>query len=465
MARLSYKIYSLGCKVNQYDGDKLGGLLKSAGFILAKDKADFAIINSCAVTASAISKSRAMIKKARQENSRAKIVLAGCWPRIIEKDSKKDLDVDLIWPKDDIDSLMKEIKKYSKYQILNTKYKTVANGKNGLVLVKDVQQRSRYFLKIQDGCEQFCSYCIIPYTRGKLQSRPMAEVVAEAEAAVQAGWQEIVLNGIHLGLYGINNVGNKSSSVSNTRNYSYKGRNNNLLELLKKIVEIEGLKRIRLSSIEVTEVGDDLIKFMAQEKKMCQHLHIPLQSGCNKILKSMKRPYDLNFFAEKIKKLRKKMPDIAISTDVIVGFPGETDKDFIAMKNFIKKIKFSRLHVFSFSAHKRTAAFKLPDHVKPEIIKSRSEALRKLSDELVCAYEKKFAGKILEVVVEQNRSSRTGKVKGDKIKGKTQFYFDVYFDKNDIISRPAKENLIGQVVKIKNILRHSRLNRNDMIPE
>jgi threonylcarbamoyladenosine tRNA methylthiotransferase MtaB len=361
--------------------------------------------------------------------------------------------VDIVWKSADYLKLIKKLN----YDLRIRNASKFLNHKSLLVdryipmIAKDEKQvfcsRSRYFLKVQDGCEQFCTYCIIPYTRGKLQSRPMAEIIAEAKAAVKAGWQEIVLNGIHLGLFGINNVKNKPSPAFG---HPSQGGDINLLKLLKVLVKIEGLKKIRLSSIEITEVGDDLIKFMAKEKKMCRHLHIPLQSGCDKILRLMKRPYDLKFFAAKVKKLREKMPDIAISTDVIVGFPGETEKDFKITENFIKKMKFSRLHVFSFSAHERTAAFKLPDRIKPEIIKSRSGALRKLSDELAASYEKKFAGKILEVVVEQNRSSRTGKFKGEKMKGKTQYYFDIYFDKKDMISKSAKENLIGQVVKIKN---------------
>jgi threonylcarbamoyladenosine tRNA methylthiotransferase MtaB len=460
MARLSYKIYSLGCKVNQYDGDKLGGLLKSAGFILAKDNADLAIVNSCAVTASAIAKSRAMVKKARQENPHAKIILAGCWPRIYVTEAK-ELGIDLVWTDKDYFQLAEKLnhelgimnyerEKKSLFKIHNSVFKKCGIDEN-IVSEKCAGDKSRYFLKIQDGCEQFCSYCIIPYTRGKLQSRPMAEVIAEAEAAVRAGWQEIVLNGIHLGLYGINNVGN-IPSPSARRGHPSQGGDENLLGLLKKMVKIEDLKRIRLSSIEVTEVGDKLIKFMAKEKKMCRHLHVPLQAGSDKILKLMKRPYDLKYFADKIKKIRKKMPDIAISTDVIVGFPGETDRDFQDAEKFIKKIKFSRLHVFSFSAHERTAAFKMPDRVKPEIIKRRSEILRKLSDELARIYEKTFAGKILEVVVEQNRSSRTGKLKGEKMKGKTQYYFDIYFDKKNIISLiDINNDFIGKVIKIKSI--------------
>jgi len=463
MAGLSYKIYSLGCKVNQYDGDKLGGLLKSAGFIFADKDADVAIINSCAVTVSAIAKSRAMIKKARTENPGAKIILAGCWPRVYEKEVSA-IGVDIIWGKK-FSELMKKIN----YVLAPAESPVRGLCRRSNIwqspeaetlpwLATDNSEKSRYFLKIQDGCEQFCAYCIIPYTRGKLHSRPMAEVFAEAETAVASGWQEIVLTGIHLGLFGVNSGDKKSGPalthpVRAARPPLSRGdlRDENLLALLKKLVNINGLKKIRLSSIEVTEVGDELIDFMAREPKMCRHLHIPLQAGSDKILRLMKRPYDLKYFADKIKKLRKKMPDIAISTDVIVGFPGETAKDFQGAEKFIKKIKFSRLHVFSFSAHALTPAAKMPDKVAPPEMKRRSEILRNLSDKLSVEYQKKFAGKILEVVVEQNRSSRTGKSKGEKLKGKTEYYFDVFFDRKNIISKNPPPDLIGQVVKVKNI--------------
>ncbi len=436
----SFKIYSLGCKVNQYDGGELGGLLKSAGFILAKNGANLAIINTCAVTAGAISKNKWMINKARAENPGAKIILTGCWPRADDKKiNQKELGVDLIWESKNFDGLINEIKKYTKYEIPNTKYETRLAGEDGFSISNDNQNRSRYFLKVQDGCEQFCSYCVIPFTRGKLQSRSTGEIIAEAEAAVKKGYREIILCGIHLGLFGINNVNKKDRERGAT-----------LEKLLRQLVKIKDLARLRLSSIEITEVSDELISLMAGEKKLCRHLHIPLQSGCDKILRLMKRPYDLKYFAAKIKKLRLKMPDIAISTDVIVGFPGESKQDFKQTENFIKRIKFSRLHVFSFSPHALTAAAKLPGRVDPPEIKSRSEILRKLSDELTAAYAKKFRGKILEVVVEHNRSSRTGKLKGKKMKGKTEYYFDVYFDPEQVISaRNGGSSLIGQVIKIK----------------
>ncbi|MDD4902833.1 MAG: radical SAM protein [Patescibacteria group bacterium] len=478
-----FKIYSLGCKVNQYDGGELGGLLRSAGFILVKNGADLAIVNSCAVTAGAIKKNREMIKKARKENPRAKIILTGCWPRVATKEANR-VGVDMVWSKKNISELVeklnhelgfknKEIKKRLNSKFLNLNSIILKNAPGGLM--ERNQGRSRYFLKVQDGCEQFCSYCIIPFTRGKLQSRKIAEVVAEAETAVKKGYREIILCGIHLGLFGINNVGKiptpqlRSAAELRWASYSLKDgtlalpelqrrrasqegnlKSANLLKLLQELVKIKDLQRIRLSSIEVTEVSDELINFMAGEKKMCRHLHVPLQSGCDKILRLMKRPYDLKFFATKIKKLRKKMPDIAISADVIVGFPGETAKDFLETKKYIEKMKFSRLHVFSFSPHPLTAAAKLPGRIETGEIKKRSDILRKIREKMAAAFTRKFQGKILEVVVEHNRSSRTGKLKGEKMKGKTQYYFDVYFEPKQIISpfKPGKR-LIGQVIKIK----------------
>jgi threonylcarbamoyladenosine tRNA methylthiotransferase MtaB len=430
---IKFKVYSLGCKVNQYDGDKLGGSLRSAGFVSAAGKTDIAIVNSCAVTASAIAKSRAMIQKARKENPRAKIILSGCWARIREGDLKK-MKVDDIWKGENYLELIRKIFqlqsakfRFNDYTETLIKKKPKAGGEN----------RSRYFLKVQDGCEQFCSYCIVPYARGKLRSRTIADVLDEAEAAVIGGYREIVLCGIHLGLFGINNFNKKKEE-----------KGDSLLKLVKELTQINGLERIRLSSIEANDVNDALINFMAGERKLCRHLHIPLQSGCDKILRLMKRPYDLRYFAAKVKKLRCQMPDIAISTDVIVGFPGETEDDFVQTRKFIKKIKFSRLHVFSFSSNDKTPASKLPGRLDPLVIKKRSEILRQDGEKLSAEYEKKFQGKILPVVVENNRSSRTGKIKGVEIKGKTEYYFDVFFWKKDIIP-PLPKDLIGKVVKIK----------------
>jgi len=306
-------------------------------------------------------------------------------------------------------------------------------GKKGVYnhsasLLSANSDRSRYFIKVQDGCNQFCSYCIIPYTRGRLHSRPQSQIIAEVKAAVASGYQEVVLSGIHLGLYGQEKAGNKT----------------NLVVLMKKVLAIRGLGRLRLSSIEITEVTDELIGLMVQNKKVCQHLHISLQSGSDKILSLMNRPYDSKYFLSRVKKLRQALPFVAISTDVIVGFPGETDKDFSATYSFCREVGFSKIHVFSFSAHEKTPAAQMSGVVASEKIKERSQKLRSLSAELETKYQAEikdyFSGQELAVVVEGEKNGR--------LKGKTEFYFDIYFSSKQIISASRKKPKLGDLVRI-----------------
>ncbi len=432
MSGIKYKIYSLGCKVNQYDGEKLAGLLKSAGFILGEKNVDLAVINTCAVTKIAVRKSRQMVSRAKKKNPKAKIVLSGCWPKVYGKDFKKQNKADLILPGNDYK--ISKIKKLFQNSIPSRrdKIKNLPNlpaGRNNNFPAGD-WSRSRYFLKIQDGCEQFCAYCIIPYARGKLESRLMADIIKEAEAAVKSGREEIVLCGIHLGLFGINN-----------REKTKEEKGADLAGLLKELVKIRGLVRIRLSSIEITEVTDKLINFMAKSKKMCRHLHLPLQSGSDKILKLMNRPYSSGYFLKRVKKIRAVMPDIALTTDVIVGFPGENEKDFNDTLNFVKKINFSRLHVFSFSAHEKTPAFTLPGRVGEKEIKKRSKKLRELGKNLEKEYREKFFGQTLKVAVEAAR--------GNEYKGKSEHYFDVWFSKKDMVAGRGHGDFWGKIIKIK----------------
>ncbi len=414
MSNLTYKIYTLGCKVNQYDSFDLSKKLNSAGFILKNKNVDIAIINTCCVTQSAIHKSKRMINKARKENPQAKIVVIGCWPQVYKKEAKT-IGEDIIRGVGGHNRLIKQISNFKFY----TSHAYIRNKKLETGNWKFATNKSRYFIKIQDGCEQFCSYCIIPYTRGKFKSRLAKEVLVEVKQAVNNGYKEIVLCGIHLGLYG-------------------KGKNTNLEQLLRKLIKVKKLGKIRLSSIEVTEVTNELIKLIAKNEKICQHLHIPLQSGSNKILKSMNRPYSATYYKNKIKKIRKYMPDIAITTDVIVGFPGETKKDFKDTLNLVKEMQFSRLHVFPYSEHSKTPAAKLPGKVEKEEIEQRAKKLRELGNEFSEKYKKRFIDRTLGVVVE----SKTG----DEYKGKTEYYFDIKFNKKDIVSG---EPSISNIVKIK----------------
>ncbi len=376
------KIYTLGCKVNQYDSRNLSELLGKSGVEIVDRNAQLAIINTCAVTKTAVSKSKRTINKAKKENPKAKIILTGCLPEIYKEDFSK-LGVDFV-------SKISSIVKIVKSNFLEEQHDFLCD--------KKVKGRIRYNIKIQDGCEQFCSYCIIPFARGKLKSRSEVEVIKEAKRVVSEGYKEVVLCGIHLGLFGYR-------------------ENYNLLSLLKKIVKINNLERIRLSSIEVREVSSALIDFVSKNEKVCNHFHIPLQSGSDKILKLMNRPYKLKYFEDKVKSIRKKIPNCAITTDVIVGFPGETKKDFQEICKFVKKMKFSRLHVFPFSAHEKALASKFKGQIKREEKLKRARILRKIGESLEKEYKGSFKGKKLGVIVENSKEG--------KAKGKTEYYFEL----------------------------------------
>jgi len=414
----SYKIYTLGCKVNQYDSGSLAAKLQAAGFVINKNNTDLAIINTCAVTKTALRKGRQMINRAHRENPRAKIAVVGCAVKAY-KDEVEKWGGDLILTGSNLEKFIKTQSTNFKAQ---TKHITQNTNCQKIPLEQKIN-RSRYFLKIQDGCRQFCSYCVIPYARGELSSRPVTDVLAEAEAVADSGIKEIVLCGIHLGLFG------REGKIK-------KGKINiDLVSLLQQMIKIKELERIRLSSIEVNEVTPELITLMKKNKKMCRQLHIPLQSGCDKILKLMNRPYTIKIFEEKLKKIRKALPDIAITTDVIVGFPGETDQDFQTTAEFIKKINFSKLHVFPFSAHEKTPAAVMDGQVEEKTITTRAKKFNALSGLLEKKYAKRFAGKPLEVIVD-------GRNQGSSFRGRTEFNFDIKF-------RSKKKYRQGEMVDVK----------------
>jgi len=415
MLKTKYKIYTLGCKVNQYDSASLAARLFDLGLEEVRTGADWVIVNTCAVTKTAIRKGRQLITKARKENPGAEIILAGCWPKAYSE-AQKDASADFVFGTNESEKIIELLKSKigaENLQKIQPQSSTIAST-----------DRSRYFVKIQDGCEQFCAYCIIPYTRGKLKSRDEAEIISEIEEAVKAGYQEIILSGIHLGLFG--------KDKGEVR----------LVPLIKKILAIKNFGRLRLSSIEVTEVSDDLIDLIASDDKMCKHLHIPLQAGTDKILRAMNRPYDTKYFWGKIQKIRNKIPDIAITNDIIVGFPSETAEDFADTCKFIKQVNFSKLHIFSFSAHEKTPAAKMPEQVDPREVKRRSDELHRIDEELQADYFKKFKNQELWVVLD----GRSGEV----MRGKSEYFFDVEFKPSQLLTPINKaKKLAGQIVKIK----------------
>ena len=378
---------NLGCKVNAYETEFILSRFKSHGYEIVDSDADVCIINTCSVTNTSDVKSRKMINRARRENPKACIVVMGC---MIEahKDYDSDL-VDIIIGNKDKNKVYELVEEYFKdkkhlkrlYQDFDSNFEDM--------FISDMPGRTRAFVKIQDGCENFCSYCIIPYTRGKCRSKDKDKVLEEVETLVNNGYQEIVLTGIHTGHYG-------------------EDGKTTFPELLKELVKINGLKRLRISSIEITELNDDFLDVLKNNKVIVSHLHIPLQAGSDKILKLMNRKYDTKFYEEKIKVIRSIRPDISISTDIIVGFPKETEEDFLDTCEFSKKIGFSKIHVFPFSEREGTKACMMDGKLDEATKKDRVNRLMEISSKLERDYLDKFVGKEVEVLIEKSDNQSMG---------------------------------------------------------
>ncbi len=374
---------TLGCKVNIYESNALMNLFEANGFTICEPSAesDVFIINTCSVTNMADAKSRKMIHKARKYNKDAVVVAMGCYIQT-SKEAREIPGVDVF------------IGNGNKMEALNLVKQVLENRKNKISHVIDVMNMKEYeplevttfdhtraFVKIEDGCNNFCSYCIIPYARGPIRCKKSFDVVAELQRITNMGYEEVVLAGIHTGKY-----------------FDGEERLSDLIEKILK--DVPKLKRLRLSSIEINEIDDKLLDIMKNNKIMANHLHLPLQTGNDKILKLMNRRYDTKFFYDKIMKIREVRPDIAITTDVIVGFPYETDEDFNETKEFIKKVNFSGLHVFPYSKRSGTKAYDMPQ-VKDSVKKERTLDLIALSNELALNYEKNFLNKDVEVIFEE----------------------------------------------------------------
>ena len=371
---------SLGCKVNSYESEYVLSSFKENGYEIVLDgEADVFIINTCSVTNQSDAKSRKVINRIARENPHAVIVVMGCF---IE--ANKDYDnpnVSIIIGNKDKNKVVSLVNEYIK----DNKSKKLLYDDFDLefedMYITHMNSRTRAFVKIQDGCENFCSYCIIPYTRGKCRSKDKDKVLSEIRELVKNGYKEVVLTGIHTGHYG--------SDI-----------NSNLGDLLEEIVKIDNLQRLRLSSIEITELDDKFLKILNDEKVIVSHMHIPLQAGSDEILKLMNRKYDTKYFEDKINKIRSIRPDISITTDVIVGFPGEDERLFKETYDFIKKIKFTKLHVFPYSVRRGTKAETMPNQVSEQTKKERVKKLLALSKNLEREYLEKFVGKVVSVLIE-----------------------------------------------------------------
>lgn len=381
-------IYTLGCKVNMYESEYVIDKLKQNGYTIGnfEDICDIYIINTCTVTNSADSKSKKIIRSAIKRNKDACIVVMGCFIEA-NKDYQEDgVDIYLgTKDKSKIISLLDEYfsKKTAIRDITNEEKKEFED-----MFITTFEGRTRAFVKIQDGCRNFCSYCIIPYVRGACRSKDFNKVIKEVKTLTENGYQEIVLTGIHTGNYGVD-------------------LKTNFANLLKELVKIEKLKRLRISSIEVTELNDAVLEVIKSNKVIVDHLHIPLQAGSDEILKAMNRKYNLDYYKNKIKQIRSIRPDISISTDIIVGFPGEDEKLFEQTLKTAQSIAFSKIHVFPYSIRKNTKAASMPNQVDGKIKKERAKRLIELSKELEIEYMNKFVGKTVEVLTENNKDDIT----------------------------------------------------------
>ena len=377
---MKFNIITFGCKVNQYESNMMKENMLSSNFFYTEDLSDanIIIVNTCSVTNVADKKCLKMIRRLKREYSNAILVVAGCSSQN-KQSVYESLDIDILIGNRDKSIIDKLIKEYIETEKKYVKFYNDRNLDFEDMYISDYNH-TRAFIKIEDGCDNFCSYCIIPYVRGSVRSKDFDKVIKEAEELVKHGHKEIVLTGIHTGHY-LNN--------------GY-----DLTDLINELSKIDDIKRIRISSIEVTELNDKFLDMLKNNDKVCDHLHIPLQAGSDEILKRMNRKYDLAYYEEKIKKIRSIRPDISISTDIIVGFPYETEELFLNTLEFSKKIKFSKIHVFPYSVRVGTAAANMKEQVDEVVKKMRVKRLMAVSHMLEVDYYNKFKDKELDILIE-----------------------------------------------------------------
>ena len=382
---------SLGCKVNQYDTDAMRKLMEAHGYVTVpfSDVADVYVINTCSVTHVSDRKSRQMISRAHAQNSDAVIIAAGCYAKTNPQAVSSLPGVNIILGTNDRASIVSVVEEYVKSKRSEVKVcktdDTVFED-----LTADESEKTRAYLKIQDGCNRFCSYCIIPYARGPVRSRRIEDVCEEVKRIVSTGIKEVVITGIHISSYGKDLPGKPR-----------------LIELLEKVNDMDGVERIRLGSLEPLIIDDEFVSRIKVLSKVCNHYHLSLQSGCDATLERMNRRYRTEEFREIVKRLRDNISEVAHTTDVIVGFPGETDEEFNQTYNFLNEIKFSKMHVFKYSQRRGTKAEKFPNQVDGKVKEERSNALIEMSNKNEEEFAKQYLGKEVEVLFEREHDGHT----------------------------------------------------------
>lgn len=421
MAKIAF--YTLGCKVNQADTASMEKLFLRSGHQLVSfdGEADVYIINTCVVTNTGQRKSRQTIHRAIRKNPNALIVVTGCYPQTAAEEVKAIAGVDMIIGNQDraqIVQLVEERLAHRQTDTLDAVHKLTASTAFEEMASGDITDKTRAFLKIQEGCNQFCTYCIIPYARGPLRSRSLESIRTETQRLISAGFKEIVLIGIHLGCYGKENPDVPT-----------------LYDAVKTVLDVPGVQRLRLGSLESVEVEPRLLTLMQEDARFCRHLHLPLQSGCDKTLQAMHRPYTTAKFKTLLVDIKTKVPDIAITTDVIVGFPGETEADFETTCKFAESCGFSKMHIFPFSARKGTPAEKFAGAVTEAVKKERADILGRIDETMHKTFLQAMVGQTAEVLFEQPAGE-------DYFEGLTGNYQRVFV-------KSGGRNLGGEILPVK----------------
>lgn len=380
-----FYIKTLGCKVNSYESEFVKNLLLNMGYEETNENADICIINTCTVTNTADNKSKQAINNIKKKNPNAIVVAMGCFCQFKNAEVEELIKADIIIGNKDKSKVVDYIEEFLKTKKRIVKFYDMETIDFEDMEIKKFTNHKRAFIKIEDGCNNFCSYCIIPYVRGRVRSKDFNKVIIEVGDLALSGHKEIVLSGIHTGQY-----------------YSDKKR---LSDLINKISENEGIKRIRLSSVEIVELDEGMMNILKNNDKFVSHLHIPLQAGSNEVLKAMNRRYTKEEFLEKVEEIKNIRKDISLSTDVIVGFPGETEENFLETLDTCRKVGFSKIHVFPYSDRNGTVASRMKNKVDGNVKKDRVKRLMELSDELEREYFEKFIGKEVEVLVEEEKEN------------------------------------------------------------
>ncbi|MGL4790789.1 MAG: tRNA (N(6)-L-threonylcarbamoyladenosine(37)-C(2))-methylthiotransferase MtaB [Anaerotignaceae bacterium] len=400
--------FALGCKVNQVESEAVAEAFSHNGYdvVSIEEVADVYVINTCTVTNLGDKKSRQIIRRCKKQNPNSIVVVTGCYAQTSAEDVKKIEGVNIVIGTKGRNTIVEEVEKYRRNEgiiddeVVDKVGEIMEEKVFEPISIRKLMGRTRAYMKIQDGCSQFCSYCIIPHARGPVRSRPEEEVINEVKILAENGFKEVVLTGIHVTSYG--------KELKNT----------NLLQVVEKIHSIEGIERIRFSSIEPNIITEEFMKSLSSLGKVCRHFHLSLQSGCNKTLVAMNRKYTAEKYMNAVEIIRKYWGDVAITTDVIVGFPNESDEDFKECYDFAKKINFSKIHVFPYSPKKGTVAEKMSNQVLPKIKTDRSKVLLELSEEMSKAFVENLIGKEVTVLFEQNSG-------GNLYEGHTSNYINV----------------------------------------